>query len=83
MADSEKLQKQVIDAIGKVAPNVKCPICGQEEWIVQLGTSFLPLSVQTGSTTSYTGNALPVALLICNVCGNTHLMNQSILLKPR
>jgi len=81
MPDSENLQKKVINAIGSIAPEAKCPICRSEDWLVQLGTSYLPLSFDSGSTTSYNQNAFPVALLVCGVCGNTHLMNLNVLLK--
>lgn len=82
MPDSPELQKRVIEAIGAKAPEAKCPICGNEDWSVQLGTSYLPLSIVSGSTRSWNQNALQVALLICNICGNTHLLNLDVLLGP-
>lgn len=80
MAESIELQKAVIAALNEKIPNAVCPLCKVQDWNVQLGTSFLPLKIETGNTSSWNSNALPVALLICGNCGNTHLLNLEVLL---
>jgi transcription elongation factor Elf1 len=80
MANSEKLQKQVIQALTEKIPNSKCPLCGVQQWVVQLGTTYLPLEVQVGSGSSFSQRAISAALLICTNCGNSHVINLSVLL---
>ncbi len=81
MANSEDLQKKIIEAINaKIGTTFRCPLCQHSDWQVQLGTTFLPLKVQSQYGNSYSANALPNAALICTVCGNTHLLNLFVLL---
>ncbi len=78
--DSSNLQERVIQALSEKIPNAKCPLCGADEWSVQVGTTYLPLETQFTGSASWNQRAFPSIALICENCGNTHLMNLSILL---
>jgi hypothetical protein len=83
MVDSSELQKQVIEALAALGPAPKCPICGHDDWSVQVGTSYLPLKTESAYGSSWNQTALAVAGLICDTCGNTHLLNLNVLLKKK
>jgi len=78
--NSPELQKRIIEAIEKKAPNSKCSLCNTEEWFVQLGTTYLPLQMISENSSSWSQQALPSAALVCNNCGNTQLLSLSVLL---
>ena len=80
MPSSTELQERVRDAITKKLGEANCPLCKNFNWTIQLGTSSLPIKTESAYGASYTQNALPSAILICNICGNTHLLNLKILL---
>lgn len=80
MADSADIQRLVVQALAQKMPNVRCPLCGSDDWNVQLGTTYLPLKIQTGFSSSWNQSALPAVALICGNCGNTHMLNLRVLL---
>ena len=80
MTDSDQLQKLIIQAIEQKMPDAVCPLCKSPDWNVQLGTSFLPLKIESASGSSWSQNALPGVALICGNCGNTHFLNLRVLL---
>ena len=80
MLTSNELAKLVVQKISEILPNAVCPLCQNPTWTVQPGTTFLPLKHQSETGSSYSQNALPLVALVCRRCGNSHLLNLSVLL---
>lgn len=81
MISSQELQQKVIEALAeKIEMGMRCPLCQVDDWNVQIGTTFLPLRTESPNGSSWNQQALPSAALICGNCGNTHLLNLSVLL---
>ena len=77
---SEELQKRVIEALNIKAPDTTCPLCHTKRWNVVAGTTLLGLKSSSAYGSSYTQNGLPSVAIVCLNCGNTHLLNLTVLL---
>jgi hypothetical protein len=77
---SEELQKKVIEALSVKAPDTTCPLCHTKRWNVVSGTILLALKSSSQYGNSYTQSGLPSVALVCLNCGNTHLLNLTVLL---
>lgn len=77
---SEELQKRVIEALKVKAPDTTCPLCHTNRWNVVPGTLLLGLKSSSQYGSSYIQNGLPSVAIVCLHCGNTHLLNLSVLL---
>lgn len=79
--NSEELQKKALEILERKVPNAACPLCGTEDWAVQLGQTFLPLEVNLRNSSSFNQQAVTCVMLTCNFCGNTHLLKIDVLTK--
>lgn len=65
----------VVAALNKRAPKIVCPLCHSDKWsLTPEGVVFLVLQSDIKKT-KMVGRGLPCAPLMCNNCGNTHLIN--------
>jgi hypothetical protein len=70
----ESFQDRFIKALEKTIPNSRCPLCQSSDWAVQPGVYSFRQHIKTEYGES-SGNGLPSAALVCNVCGNTQFVN--------
>jgi len=73
-----ELQQHVIEKFREKWPDARCPICDSSDWGVQAGAYLFPQRIKTRTGAS-SGNALPSAALVCQVCGNTQFINLVVL----
>ncbi len=66
---AERIAKAVGERLNNDMP---CPLCGVDDWA--LLTEVVPLVVQSRMSSVPSGSLLN-APLVCNNCGNTHLLN--------
>jgi len=70
---TEEVRSEIWDALNK-RRRLPCPLCETNDWT--LADGFLPLALQEDFYTHRVGGpALPCVALVCNHCGNTHLIN--------
>lgn len=76
MKSTEESRALIIDVLAKRGAPKACPLCQtQIGWTISEGFVTLlvhddPLKIQMAS-----GKGLPCAVLLCDNCGNTHLIN--------
>jgi hypothetical protein len=78
---TKEVEQRVLNAIAAKMPNLHvgaCSICGTTNWV--LANSYIMISVQDElSSFAIGGPSLPSVAIICQNCGNTHLMNLRML----
>jgi RNase P subunit RPR2 len=75
---SQDVASKIIAKLNQVLPNMKCPLCHTDDWIVASGYVFLSAYEHPSSMMRELyrkGGELPCVAITCKVCGNTHLMN--------
>lgn len=76
MKYSEEVGARIIARLNQVAPNLKCPLCQTDNWVIANGYVFLPVHQHSFAFLRGGGSGeLPCAAITCKVCGNTHLLN--------
>jgi hypothetical protein len=81
MKFSPKVREQIIGALLEKLPERKlgaCSVCSVTRW--ELLDAFAPISLSgEPQLVNLGGQILPSIALICNNCGNTHLLNLNVL----
>jgi hypothetical protein len=76
MRFTPEVTKRIADRFNSIAPGARCPLCKNAQFTVAHGLTVIsmqneyPLFIGKGS-----GGEIPCAALVCNVCGNTNLIN--------
>ena len=71
---TEETRNEIIAALNERIRITACPLCGTNGWTLAEG--FAPLALQGGFYGFQVGErVLPCVALVCNNCGNTHLIN--------
>jgi hypothetical protein len=81
VATREEITQRVLDRLTERVGEYKpCVVCGQQDWLIQDLYTVIPLTgnPNTFQQPSY-GAILPSVPLICQNCGNTHLINLLVL----
>lgn len=71
----ESFQDRFIKAIQDKIADSQCPLCRSSDWAVQPGVYLFRQHIKTVTGSSFQGDALPSAALVCNVCGNTQFVS--------
>lgn len=79
-AQKRRVMKAISERFGQNKAGPICPICGQTQWGLQAG-GLVHLTLQSPSVQGVVlgGPQLPNIALVCEVCGNTHLLNLFVL----
>lgn len=78
MAMDAVLHQRIIEAINRKIGDRKmvCPISGHtDSWGVDVNGAALPVANEPGVFVSPGGTVFPVAVIVCEECGYTFLMN--------
>ena len=79
MALTKEAQKQISQAVNARAESLRaCTVCGHTTWTIADAVVTLPGQAHLGAVTPG-GRVLPSAALVCDNCGNTHLLNLLVL----
>ena len=75
MPFSPEVREKILAAVQQRAPNAKCSLCGRSDcWTIPDGFVSIPLMLDIWLGVK-ANSTLPCAALICENCGNTHLLN--------
>ena len=75
MGFSDEQRRRIVDAIYERIPEGPiCPLCGKKDWALQEEFAFQALHDDPHSIHA-TGGGLPLVVLTCQHCGNTHNLN--------
>jgi len=74
MAFSPQTVAKIIKRFEELAPGAKCPLCGNEDWLLSDGIVFLVFQDKYPMI-KLSGQGLPLAAITCTKCGNTHMIN--------
>lgn len=78
MAMNAELHQHIIEAIRRKIGDRKlvCPVSGHTEaWGVDINSAALPVANEPGSLVAAQNGVFPVAVIVCEECGYTFLMN--------
>jgi transcription elongation factor Elf1 len=76
MAISREKQDKIIQALdGRLKGSLTCPLCGAQKWTIADGFVLVALEDDGSVAFHLGGPRLPSAAIICDNCGNTHLIN--------
>ncbi|MCY4365001.1 MAG: hypothetical protein OXE17_02060 [Chloroflexi bacterium] len=78
MAMNAELHQHIIEAISRKIGNRKlvCPVSGHtDSWGVDINGAALPVANEPGGLVSAHNDVFPVAVIVCEECGYTFLMN--------
>lgn len=71
--------KRVIARLNQLMPDMRCPLCRTDDWIVANGLVFLRVEEYTDALsrglTRGRASEMPCTAITCKVCGNTQLLN--------
>jgi transposase-like protein len=78
MKFTQDVANRIIARLNAVIPDMKCPLCRTDDWIVANGYVFLQVHEHTSSIYRELyrkSSEMPCVAITCKYCGNTHLLN--------
>jgi transcription elongation factor Elf1 len=81
MNDKKPTQKSIIEKLTEKVDNepIKCSICNQSNFTILDKFINQPVMDEISGNFVIGGPSLPMAVLVCNNCGNTYFVNLNVL----